>query len=43
MTFSPWTRFLIAIGLRSKCHGAKIFAWSWNKHYCDECGGKLNY
>jgi hypothetical protein len=43
MTFSRWTRFLIAIGLRSNCCGAEIYVWSWNKRYCDECGGKLKH
>jgi rRNA maturation endonuclease Nob1 len=43
MKKSLWTRFLIATGFRSACHGAKIYAWSLNKHYCDECGGKLNF
>lgn len=31
------TKFLTAIGLRSKCCGSKIEAWHAGKNYCTGC------
>lgn len=38
---SVWLKFLIWLGYRSPCCGAKTWYWDWNNENCCKCGKRV--
>ena len=38
-----WTKFLVLVGVRSKCCGARLYTVKgWGREYCESCDRKVS-